>query len=108
MLSTQDKTRIDDTRIASVRPLMTPALLEERLPATPDHLALVEQSRRAISQVLHGQELFTQASGAPKDGNEADPWTPFCAGEVHSMVISRSPVRVAFAVGLPICPNGRT
>ena len=30
MLSTQDKTRIDDTRIASVRPLMTPALLEER------------------------------------------------------------------------------
>ena len=33
MLSTQDKTRIDDTRIASVRPLMTPALLEERLPA---------------------------------------------------------------------------
>ena len=29
MLSTQDKTRIDDTRIASVRPLMTPALLEE-------------------------------------------------------------------------------
>jgi len=28
MLSTQDKTRIDDTRIASVRPLMTPALLD--------------------------------------------------------------------------------
>lgn len=31
------------------------------------------------------QELFTQASGAPKDGNEADPWTPFCAGEVAMM-----------------------
>lgn len=29
MLSTHDKTRIDDTRIASVRPLITPALLEE-------------------------------------------------------------------------------
>ncbi len=56
MLSTQDKTRIDDTRIASVRPLMTPALLEERLPATPAHLALVEASRQAISNVLHGRD----------------------------------------------------
>ena len=56
MLSTQDKTRIDDTRIASVRPLMTPALLEERLPATPAHLALVEASRQAISRVLQGQD----------------------------------------------------
>ena len=56
MLSTQDKTRIDDTRIASVRPLMTPALLDERCPATPAHLALVEASRRAISQVLQGHD----------------------------------------------------
>ena len=56
MLSTQDKTRIDDTRIALVRPLMTPALLEERLPATPGHLALVEASRQAISNVLQGQD----------------------------------------------------
>jgi N,N'-diacetylchitobiose transport system substrate-binding protein len=31
------------------------------------------------------QQLFTEASGAPKDGNEADPWTPFCAGEVGMM-----------------------
>jgi len=56
MLSTQDKTRIDDTRIALVRPLMTPALLEERLPATPAHLALVEASRQAISDVLQGRD----------------------------------------------------
>ena len=27
------------------------------------------------------QMLFEQASGAAKDGNEADTWTPFCAGE---------------------------
>ena len=27
------------------------------------------------------QTLFEQASGAAKDGNEADTWTPFCAGE---------------------------
>ena len=56
MLTTQDKTRIDDTRIACVRPLMTPALLEERLPATEQQLALVECSRKAISAVLHGQD----------------------------------------------------
>ena len=56
MLSTQDKTRIDDTRIASVRPLMTPALLEERWPATAAHLALVERSRQAISDVLQGRD----------------------------------------------------
>ena len=56
MLSTQDKTRIDDTRIASVRPLMTPALLEELLPASPAHLALVERSRQDISNVLQGKD----------------------------------------------------
>jgi 3-deoxy-7-phosphoheptulonate synthase len=56
MLSTQDKTRIDDTRIASVRPLMTPALLEEQLPASPAHLALVERSRQDISNVLRGKD----------------------------------------------------
>ena len=56
MLSTQDKTRIDDTRIASVRPLITPALLEERLPASPPHLALVERSRQDISKLLKGQD----------------------------------------------------
>jgi 3-deoxy-7-phosphoheptulonate synthase len=56
MLSTQDKTRIDDTRIASVRPLITPALLEERWPASPAHLAVVERSRLDISQLLKGQD----------------------------------------------------
>ena len=55
MLSTQDKTRIDDTRISLVRPLMTPALLEERLPATPQHIALVERSRHEVSRILQGE-----------------------------------------------------
>ena len=55
-LSTHDTTRIDDTRIGAVRPLLTPALLEERLP-TPDAAQdLVETSRAAISRVLHGQD----------------------------------------------------
>ena len=31
------------------------------------------------------QQLFDQASGAAKDGNEADPQTPFCAGEIGMM-----------------------
>ncbi len=53
-LSTDDMTRIDDTRISAVRPLITPALLEEWLPVPKATLALVEQSRAAISRVLHG------------------------------------------------------
>ena len=28
------------------------------------------------------QKLFTEASGAAKDGNEADPQVPFCNNEV--------------------------
>jgi N,N'-diacetylchitobiose transport system substrate-binding protein len=31
------------------------------------------------------QRLFEQASGAAKDGNEADPQTPFCNGEIGMM-----------------------
>jgi 3-deoxy-7-phosphoheptulonate synthase len=56
VLSTQDATRIDDTRIGAVRPLITPALLQEWLPVSAEALSLVEQSRLAISRVLHGQD----------------------------------------------------
>jgi len=56
MPSTQDKTRIDDTRIAAVRPLVTPALLEEAIPASAANLALVEQSRAALANVLQGKD----------------------------------------------------
>ncbi|MDP2407269.1 MAG: 3-deoxy-7-phosphoheptulonate synthase [Hydrogenophaga sp.] len=55
-LSTQDTTRIDDLRIGAVRPLITPALLQEWLPTPPEALALVESSRGALSRVLHGQD----------------------------------------------------
>ncbi|WP_298436890.1 3-deoxy-7-phosphoheptulonate synthase [Ottowia sp.] len=55
-LSTHDTTRIDDTRIRAVRPLLTPALLEERLPAPDAAQQLVEASRAAISRVLHGRD----------------------------------------------------
>ena len=54
--STIDTTRIDDVRIGAVRPLMTPALLQERVPVLDDTLALVEASRVAIANILHGRD----------------------------------------------------
>ena len=54
--STQDATRIDDTRIGAVRPLITPALLQEWLPVPVAALALVEQSRVTISRILHATD----------------------------------------------------
>jgi 3-deoxy-7-phosphoheptulonate synthase len=55
-LSTVDTTRIDDVRIGAVRPLITPALLEEALPVSYEANALVESSRLAISRILHGHD----------------------------------------------------
>src|SRR5438445_11624141 len=54
--STLDTTRIDDVRIGAVRPLITPALLQERVPVEDATLALVEASRAAIARVLHGAD----------------------------------------------------
>ena len=51
-LTTHDTTRIDDVRIGAVRPLITPALLEEKLPVPAAAEALVESSRAAISRSL--------------------------------------------------------
>ena len=53
---TRDVTRIDDTRIEAVRPLITPALLMETLPGSERTLALVEQYRARIADVLHGRD----------------------------------------------------
>jgi N,N'-diacetylchitobiose transport system substrate-binding protein len=39
-------------------------------------------SDESIAGLETAQKLFTDASGAAKDGNEADSWTPFCAGEI--------------------------
>ena len=54
--TTHDTTRIDDTRIDAVRPLVTPALLQEWLPVTDAAERLVEDSRMAISRLLHGRD----------------------------------------------------
>ncbi|MCC7067263.1 MAG: 3-deoxy-7-phosphoheptulonate synthase [Burkholderiales bacterium] len=55
-LATHDTTRVDDTRIARVRPLITPALLDEALPIPEAAETLVETSRRDISRILHGDD----------------------------------------------------
>jgi N,N'-diacetylchitobiose transport system substrate-binding protein len=39
-------------------------------------------SAESVAGLERAQELFLNASGAAKDGNEADSWTPFCAGEI--------------------------
>ena len=42
-------------------------------------------SPESVAGLEAAQTLMTEASGAPKDGNEADPQTPFCAGEIGMM-----------------------
>jgi 3-deoxy-7-phosphoheptulonate synthase len=54
--STQDTTRIDDVRIGAVRPLISPALLQDELPVPAATLALVEEARARIADVLHGRD----------------------------------------------------
>jgi 3-deoxy-7-phosphoheptulonate synthase len=54
--STQDTTRIDDVRIEAVRPLITPALLQEKLPVPEAALMLVEAARAQIAAVLDGRD----------------------------------------------------
>ncbi|MBV9889569.1 MAG: 3-deoxy-7-phosphoheptulonate synthase, partial [Rhizobacter sp.] len=54
--ATQDTTRIDDVRIAAVRPLISPALLQEELPVPPDVQALVERARVGIAEILRGRD----------------------------------------------------
>jgi 3-deoxy-7-phosphoheptulonate synthase len=55
-LTTLDHTSVDGIRIRAVRPLITPALLQEWLPAPPAAQTLVSGSRAALSRVLHGQD----------------------------------------------------
>lgn len=54
--STRDTTRIDDVRIAAVRPLISPALLQDELPVSRRIQGLVEISRLRIADILHGRD----------------------------------------------------
>jgi 3-deoxy-7-phosphoheptulonate synthase len=53
---THDTTRIDDTRIRAVRPLISPALLQDELPVPDAVQALIESSRTRIADILHGRD----------------------------------------------------
>jgi 3-deoxy-7-phosphoheptulonate synthase len=47
---------VDDVRIRGIRPLISPALLQHDLPAGAAVNAFVEQSRRAVADVVHGRD----------------------------------------------------
>ncbi|PRH25917.1 3-deoxy-7-phosphoheptulonate synthase [Burkholderia multivorans] len=53
---TLDTTRIDDVRIGAVRPLISPALLLDELPVPAATQTLVEDTRKAIGDILHGRD----------------------------------------------------
>ena len=65
-VSTHDTTRIDDTRIKAVRPLITPALLQEWLPAPDAAQTLVETSRAAISMALTDCGVSEECASLPR------------------------------------------
>ena len=54
--ATHDTTRVDDVRIAAVRPLISPALLQDELPMPDAAQALVERARRELAAVLCGRD----------------------------------------------------
>jgi 3-deoxy-7-phosphoheptulonate synthase len=54
--ATRDVTRIDDVRIGAVRPLISPALLQDDLPVPDEVQALVERSRVEVADVVHGRD----------------------------------------------------
>ena len=77
--STHDTTRIDDTRIDAVRPLITPALLHERLPVGETAQALVEHHIHTLHDAVHHVFLhpFGQSAGGNRCGHR---WHPCGSG----------------------------
>jgi len=49
-------TRLDDIRIREVRPLISPALLHDELPATPAVEAFIERTRAQAADIVHGRD----------------------------------------------------
>jgi 3-deoxy-7-phosphoheptulonate synthase len=54
--ATLDTTRVDDVRIGAVRPLISPALLLDEMPAPESAQALVERARAELSAVIAGRD----------------------------------------------------
>ncbi|WP_374565150.1 3-deoxy-7-phosphoheptulonate synthase [Ideonella sp.] len=53
--ATHDSTRVDDVRIGAVRPLISPALLQDDMPMPEAAQSLVETARRELADVLAGR-----------------------------------------------------
>jgi len=49
-------TRLDDVRIRQVRPLISPALLQDDYPADATVQAFVEHSRQQVAAIVHGRD----------------------------------------------------
>jgi 3-deoxy-7-phosphoheptulonate synthase len=49
-------TSLDDVRIRRVRPLISPALLQDELPADPGVEQEVARDRQAVARIVHGQD----------------------------------------------------
>ena len=54
--TTLDTTRVDDVRIGAVRPLISPALLLDDMPAPDSAVSLVEGARAELAKVLSGAD----------------------------------------------------
>ncbi len=54
--ATLDTTRVDDVRIGAVRPLISPALLLDDMPAPDSAVSLVENARVELAKVLSGAD----------------------------------------------------
>ena len=54
--TTLDTTRVDDVRIGAVRPLISPALLLDDMPAPDSAVSLVERARSELAAVLSGAD----------------------------------------------------
>src|SRR6201994_3146403 len=54
--TTLDTTRVDDVRIGAVRPLISPALLLDDMPAPDSAVTLVEKARAELAKVLAGSD----------------------------------------------------
>jgi 3-deoxy-7-phosphoheptulonate synthase len=51
-----DITRVDDVRIAHERPIISPALLQDEMPASEQAQDVVSQAREAIGHILKGKD----------------------------------------------------
>jgi 3-deoxy-7-phosphoheptulonate synthase len=47
---------VDDVRISAIRPIISPALLHDELPASPQAEALISQSRQALGNIIKGTD----------------------------------------------------